>query len=144
MDWRAGSNRIPAQLGRSGAFVKEEYADEHDLRVGSRFELRTPTGEVLALRVTGVFDGAQGRLALRRDRDLEHARFDRAFANRDNEFTFVNMRGGATAANTAALERAVGDFPEAKVETRDQFRDRQLEHARHGAERPLRAARACR
>ena len=36
------------------------------------------------------------------------------------------MRRGVTEANTAALERAVREFPEANVETRDEFRDRQL------------------
>jgi putative ABC transport system permease protein len=125
MAWREGSDRTLAQLGADGAFVKDEYADEHELAVGSRLELKTPTGEVVPLRVEGVFDEPTGGSPFG-EIAISSSAFDRAFANRDNEFTFVNMRGGVTDTNTAALERAVREFPEANVETRDQFRDRQL------------------
>jgi putative ABC transport system permease protein len=125
MAWREGSNRVPAELGAEGAFVKEDYADEHDLAIGSRLELKTPTGEVVPLRVAGVFDEPTGGSPFG-EISISSSTFDRSFANRDNEFTFIDMRGGVAAANTAALERAVREFPEAKVETRDQFRARQL------------------
>ena len=127
MAWRAGSgsDRVPAELGAAGAFVKDEYADKHDLAIGSRFDLKTPTGEVVPLRVAGVFDEPTGGSPFG-DVSISSATFDRSFASSDNEFTFVNMRGGVTEANTAALERAVREFPEANVETRDQFRERQL------------------
>ena len=125
MAWREGSDRVPAELGADGAFVKDEYADEHELAVGSRLELKTPTGDVLPLRVAGVFDEPTGGSPFG-EISISTSTFDRAFANRDNEFTFVNMQGGVTEANTAALERAVRRFPEANVETRDQFRERQL------------------
>ena len=125
LDWKAGSDRVPAELRADGAFVKEEYADERGLAVGSAVELKTPTGEVVPLRVLGVFAEPTGGSPFG-EISISTATFDRSFANRDNEFTFVNMRGGVTAANTAVLEGAVGEFPEAKVETRDEFRDRQL------------------
>ena len=125
MDWKSGSDRVPAELGGTGAFVKEDYADDHQLAIGSRLELKTPTGEILPLRVTGVFDEPTGGSPFG-EISISTSTFDRSFANRDSEFTFVNMRGGVTEANTAALERAVRAFPEARVETRDEFRDRQL------------------
>ena len=125
MSWREGSDQVPAQLGAAGAFVKDEYADDHELAGGSRLAVKTPTGEVLQLRVAGVFDEPTGGSPFG-DISISSATFDRSFTNRDNEFTFVNMRGGVTNANTAALERAVRQFPEAIVETRDQFRERQL------------------
>jgi putative ABC transport system permease protein len=125
MEWKSGSDRVPAELGANGAFVKEDYADEHQLAIGSRLELKTPTGEILPLRVTGVFAEPTGGSPFG-EISISRSTFDRSFANRDSEFTFVNMRGGVTAANTVALERAVEDFPEAKVETRNEFRDRQL------------------
>ncbi len=123
--WKSGSDRVPGALGGDGAFVKDEYADEHGLAVGSRLELKTPTGETVPLRVEGVFAEPKGGSPFG-DISVASSTFDRAFASRDNEFTFVNMRGGVTPANTAALERAVAGFPEAEVETRDEFRDRQL------------------
>ncbi|MBD0328691.1 MAG: ABC transporter permease [Thermoleophilia bacterium] len=125
LTWESGSDRVPAELGSAGAFVKDEYAEEHGLRIGSRLALRTPTGDVVPLRVAGVFAEPTGGSPFG-EIAVSSARFDRSFTSRDSEFTFVNMRGGVTAANTAALERAVAAFPEATVETRDQFRDRQL------------------
>ena len=125
MAWHEGSDRVPAELASDGAFVKDEYADEHDLASGSRIELKTPTGELLPLRVEGVFDEPTGGSPFG-EIAISSSAFDRSFANRDNEFTFINMRGGVTDSNTAALARAVSQFPEANVETRDQFRDRQL------------------
>jgi putative ABC transport system permease protein len=125
MAWRQGSDRVPGQLGAGGAFVKDEYADEHELAIGSRLELKTPTGERVPLRVEGVFDEPTGGSPFG-EIAISSAAFDRSFSNRDNEFTFINMRGGVTDANTAAVERAVRHFPEANVETRDEFRDRQL------------------
>ena len=125
MEWEAGSDRVPAELGADGAFVKDDYADEHQLAIGSRLELKTPTGERVPLRVVGVFAEPTGGSPFG-DVSISSSTFDRAFANPDNEFTFINMRGGVTEANTAALQRAVERFPEATVETRDQFRDRQL------------------
>jgi putative ABC transport system permease protein len=125
LSWQTGSERVPAELGAEGAFVKDEYAEEHGLRIGSRLELKTPTGEVLPLSVTGVFAEPKGGSPFG-EVSISSSTFDRSFANRDNEFTFINMRGGVAEANTAVLERAVRQFPEANVETRDQFRDRQL------------------
>jgi putative ABC transport system permease protein len=125
LDWKAGSDRLPGELRTDGAFVKEEYADEKGLEVGSRVELKTPTGEVVRLRVLGIFSEPTGGSPFG-EISVSSSTFDGSFANRDSEFTFVNMRDGVTAANTAVLERAVEDFPEAKVETRDEFRDRQL------------------
>ena len=36
------------------------------------------------------------------------------------------MKGGPTAANTAALKKALAGFPDAQVETRDEFKAGQL------------------
>ncbi len=54
---------------------------------------------------------------------MSRATFDESFANHDNEFTFVNIRGGPTEANTAALKTSLAAFPAAVVETRDEFRN---------------------
>ena len=41
-------------------------------------------------------------------------------------FVFVEMEGGETDANAAALERALADYPNSKVQTRDEFIDNQI------------------
>jgi len=125
MEWRSGSSSVPAGLSRNGAFTGDQYADDHSLRVGSPLVVTTPTGKTLRLRVKGIFDQPKGGSPFQ-GIVVSKATFDDAFASHDNEFTFVNVRGGASAENTAKLDRALAAFPNAKVETRDQFRDSQL------------------
>ncbi len=121
MNWYRGSDSVPGQLGADGAFVKKDYADDHELDIGSPLEMRTTTGENLELRVEGVFEEPKGGSPFG-EVAISTATFDRSFANPDNQFTFVNMQGGETPANTARLEQAVAAFPDAQVETREEFK----------------------
>jgi putative ABC transport system permease protein len=126
MTWHRGSDEVPAGLGRDGAFVAEEYANSHHLALGSHLRLKTPTGQVLRLKVEGIFEEPTkgnspfGRVA------MSIPTYDTAFPGHENEFTFVNVRGGPTAANTANLNRALSAFPDADVQTRDEFKDAQI------------------
>ena len=126
MTWKSGSDAVPGRLGRNGAFVAEDYATSHDLTVGSPLRLETPTGRVLHLEVEGIFEEPTngnspfGRIAISRPT------YDASFAARDNSFTLVNMRGGPNDANTATLNRALVAFPDADVQTRDEFKAGQV------------------
>jgi len=125
MKWTSGSTSVPAQLGSDGAFTGDRYADDHSLSLGSPLVVTTPTGKTLRLHLEGIFDQPKGGSPFEGIVISKEA-FDDAFAKRDNEFTFVNVRGGATAENTARLEQVLAAFPDAEVETRDEFRDGQL------------------
>jgi putative ABC transport system permease protein len=125
MKWSAGSSDVPAQLGRDGAFIKDRYADDHMLGVGSPLIVTTPTGKTLRLKVEGIFDEPKGGSPFG-DVAISKATFDDSFARHDNEFTLLNVRGGPTDENTARLKQALGAFPDAEVETRDEFKDGQL------------------
>jgi putative ABC transport system permease protein len=126
MTWKRGSDAVPGRLGRNGAFVAEDYAASHDLTVGSPLRLETPVGRVLHLEVEGIFEEPTngnspfGRIA------MSKPTYDASFATRDNSFTMVNMRGGPNDANTARLNRALTAFPDADVQTRDEFKDGQI------------------
>jgi ABC-type antimicrobial peptide transport system permease subunit len=52
---------------------------------------------------------------------ISTTRFDQIYPNPQNLYTFVNVQGGVTAANTRRLEAALNDFPDAKVQTKSQF-----------------------
>ena len=52
--------------------------------------------------------------------------FDRVVANPANVFTFINIDGGVTPANTARLNAALKQFPDAKIQTESQFKANQL------------------
>ena len=121
VEWKSGSNAVPAELGTTGAFVVERYADDNSLKVGSPLAIETPTGQVIRVHVTGIVDPPKGGSPFG-EVSISNAAFDASFANHDNEFTFVNVDGGPSEANTAVLEKSLAGFPAAVVETRDEFR----------------------
>jgi putative ABC transport system permease protein len=75
--------------------------------------------------VKGIFDPPTGGSPFGHV-TFSAATFDRAYPNPENLFTFIQMRGGDTPANTAALEKTLEDFPNAKAQTRDEFVDNQI------------------
>ena len=125
MKWSSGSGNIPARLGKEGAFIKKRYAEDHSLKIGSPLTVDTPTGKTLRLRVDGIFDEPKGGSPFG-EVSISTVTFDDSFATHDNEFTLLNIRGGPSDDNTAALKRALAAFPVAEVETRDEFKNGQL------------------
>ncbi|MBV9607746.1 MAG: ABC transporter permease [Solirubrobacterales bacterium] len=126
IDWTHGSQQIPAQLGANGAFVGKDYAKAQHLQVGSPLLMETPKGQFLLLTVIGITNPPQGASPYG-DISISQARFDSAYQNPQNLFTFVNIQGGVSAANTRTLNAALAGFPDAKLQTKSQFIDNQLQ-----------------
>jgi putative ABC transport system permease protein len=124
-DWTAGGESTPGQLGANGAFVSKGYAKDHSLSLGSTLDAETPEGKTLHLVLRGIYDPPKGAPYLG-DLAISTKTFDGAFSNPTNLFTLVNMEGGVTDANTTALEQTLQSFPDAKVQTIDQFKKNQL------------------
>jgi ABC-type antimicrobial peptide transport system permease subunit len=120
LKWKEGSPATPAQLGRDGAFVAKSYAKDHKLTVGSPITLKTPSGGTIQLKLRGIFDPPKGGSPFG-DVTISAARFDREYANPQDLFSFVKIRGGVTDANTARLSKALTSFPDAKIQTKSQF-----------------------
>ena len=125
LDWKAGSQAVLGSLGSNGAVVDDGYAKRHHLALGSPVELLTPRGRRLRLVVHGIFDPPSGGSPFG-SVTISAATFDASYDEPLNLFTFVKMRGGVTDANTAALERTLRDFPNAKAVTREKFKDNQI------------------
>jgi putative ABC transport system permease protein len=125
MTWKEGGDDVPAELGADGAFIIDELAEDESLGVGGPIALETPTGERIELVVKGVFDPPTGGSPFS-DLTISTATFDRHYENPKNLYTFIEMRGDVTDANTRALENALADFPNAKAQTRDEFVDNQI------------------
>jgi putative ABC transport system permease protein len=123
--WQAGSQRTPAELGNHGAFVSHDYAKKLHLSVGSPISVLTPTGSTLHLRLRGIFSPPKGG-APYGDVTISTGLFDANYQSPQNLYTFVNMAGGVTAANTHKLDAALSGFPDAKVQTKAQFKANQL------------------
>ena len=120
-NWSTGSDAVPAHLGRDGAFVLKRFADDHSLKVGSPLTVKTPTGTAMRLQVDGIVDPPKGGSAFG-EISVSTAAFDSSFADHRNQFTFLNLEGGPSEANTARLEQSLTAFPAAVVETRDEFK----------------------
>jgi putative ABC transport system permease protein len=49
------------------------------------------------------------------------------YPNPQNLYTFIDIRGGVSPANTARLQSALIGFPDAKLQTKSQFKNNQLQ-----------------
>jgi len=125
VDWTHGSPQTPAQLGSDGAFVDKSYANAQHLHVGSPLSVETPTGRFLHLTLVGVSNPRSGASPYG-DVSISQALFDSVYQNPQNLYSFVNVQGGVTPANTNTLNAALAGFPDAKVQTKSQFIDNQL------------------
>ncbi len=95
------------------------------MTVGSPLVVITPSGQSLDLRLKGIFDPPTGGSPFG-NVTVSSATFDSHWQQPLNLFTFIKMRDGVTDANTAALNDALKDFPNAKAQTRQQFKDNQI------------------
>jgi putative ABC transport system permease protein len=125
LDWQNGSPTTVDNLGANGAVVSKAYAKDHHLTVGSPIVIVTPTGQALDLTLKGIFDPPTGGSPFG-NVTVSSATFDSHWQQPLNLFTFIKMRDGVTDANTAALNDALKNFPNAKAQTRQQFKDNQI------------------
>ena len=112
-EWTAGSL---AGLGKDGALVTKDYADDQGLKVGERLALQTPSGDKLALVVGGIYDPPQARQMLK-SISIAQATFDRSFPTPKNAYTFLEADSSAD----AGLEAAVKDSGDAVLHTGDAY-----------------------
>jgi putative ABC transport system permease protein len=118
--WKEGSNAVLATLGEDGAFVDENYAKTHHLKVGSPVELTFANGEKKRFAVKGIFEPPTGGSPFG-PVTVSAATFDRFNPKPQNVYSFIRMRGGQSDANLAVLRQQLKDFPNAKAQTREEF-----------------------
>ncbi len=124
--WKSGSPQTPAQLGSGGAFVSKAYAKAKHLHAGSPLSLELPSGATLHLVLRGIYSPPKGGSPYG-DITISQARFDSVYQNPQSIYTFINIAGGVTPANTKKLEAALRSFPDAKLQTKSQFTHNQLQ-----------------
>jgi len=125
--WQAGGPRTPALLGSDGAFVSKDYAKANHLGVGSAVLLEVPSGTRLQLIVRGIYKPPEGGATQFGDLSISTMRFDQLYSDPQSVYTFIDMAGGVTAANTRSLKAALRGFPDAKLQTKAQFKHNQLQ-----------------
>jgi putative ABC transport system permease protein len=125
LKWTHGSQAVLATLGSDGAFTTDSYARSNHLAVGSPVVITTPTGTRAHFVVKGIFKPPNGGSPFGTV-TISAARWDALYQPPQNLYSFVRMTGGETAANQAALKRALAQYPVAKVQTRQKFIDNQI------------------
>ena len=125
MKWQAGSQAVFSELGADGAFVDKDYAKKHNLRLGSRVAVTFPNGSTRQFIIKGVFDPPSGGTPFG-PVTISAAAWDAQVPSPENLYSFVKTSGGTTAANQAALEKALKPFPNAKAQTRKKFISSQI------------------
>lgn len=119
-DWAEGSDEVLARLGSNGAIVDKDFAEEKNLVVGDEFQLVVPSGKRRRLVVKAIYEPPPfypllGNASIAKDT------FDQLYDRPRNQFTFVNVAGEPTPQNRRALESAGAAFPDAKVQTREDW-----------------------
>ena len=124
-EWEDGSNAVLAKLGRNGVIVAKDFADQKNLEVGDTARLLTPSARTADLVVRGIYKPPPF-FPLLGSASISQAAFDSLYERPRNSFVFVNTANDSPA-TTAGLEKAVADFPDAKVQTRGAWIDFQDE-----------------
>ena len=125
LTWKEGSQQTMADLGADGAFVDDGFAKDHNLTVGSTVPVTFVTGNTRTFRVKGIFDPPTGGSPFG-PVTVSAAAWDAENPQPQDLYTFVRIAGGESEANVAALEKTLSGYPNAKVQTRQQFIDNQI------------------
>jgi len=116
--WKKGSDNVLLSLGFDGAIVRNQFADDNNLKVGSKFSLQTPQGKKIPLVVRGIYDPPAEQLdALLGAVTLAQRAFDTHFPQPKDLFVFVDTNDGVTSQATASLDKTLNPYPDAKVLT---------------------------
>ncbi|HET9545781.1 MAG TPA: ABC transporter permease, partial [Gaiellaceae bacterium] len=118
--WQNGSDDVLADLGRDGAIVAKDFAESNDLEVGSPVKVASPAGEEALLEVKAIYEPPPFYPILGAV-SISIETFDSLYERPRNQFVFANVAGNPTDATTEQLEAGVAGFPDAKVQTKEQW-----------------------
>jgi putative ABC transport system permease protein len=123
-DWTEGSDETLAELGSDGVILDENFAEDHDLGVGSQVTIRTGESTAFEARVKGIYTPPPF-YPLLGSASISIDAFDELVDRPRTQYTFVNFSDGATEAGRAELEQATAGFPDARVQTRTEWVDKE-------------------
>ena len=94
--------------------MSEGFADQQHLKLGSPLSVQSSSGKKLGVHVVGIHE-PPSMDSLLGDVAIAQKAFDGAFARPQNAFTFVD------GSSKAALAKADGGYPDAKLTTQAEF-----------------------
>ena len=105
----------------NGAIVDDGFASSQPPRRRlAASASRHPQASTVRLKVDAIYTPPQAENPLGTV-SISSRTFDALYPNPQNVFTLIATPGGVTAANTAALNRVLASFPDAKIQTEQQF-----------------------
>ncbi len=124
--WTEGSDEVLAALGEDGAVLPNDVADDKGLAVGDSFAVLSTDNKRREFVVRGIYDGSPF-YPLLGTASVSQAAFDGLYDRPRNRFTLINLPGEPGAAQTASVERGLERFPDTRVQTRQQWIDKEDE-----------------
>ncbi len=124
--WTEGSDQVLTNLGDDGAVVPDDVADDKDLAVGDSFTVLTANNKRANFVVRGIYDGSPF-YPLLGTASISQDRFDELYDRPRNRFTLINVPGTPGQAQKAAVESGLEGFPDTRVQTRQEWIDKEDE-----------------
>jgi putative ABC transport system permease protein len=116
-DWTDGSSSASvAKLADDGALVTKSYADDHDLKVGSRIPIETPSGAGATFTVRGIYDAPEID-ALLGNVTVSQRTFDAVYKQPKDMLTFID----AGPAAKESLEAKAAAYSDTRFSTAETF-----------------------
>jgi len=123
-DWREGDDSVLATLGKTNAVVSSNYAEDHDLAVGTVLTLRSTADRTAKVTVVGTFEPPPF-YPLIESVNVSTELFDSLYDRPRNRWTWANVPGEPNDENRAQLEAAIAGFPDTQLETREEWIERE-------------------
>ncbi len=121
--WKQGDDAVFRNLGTTGAVLTKDYADAHDLKVGSQLDVLTPTGKRVDLTVKGITDDNSGLFA---DVTVSEELARSAFGEKSDALVFAGVDPSDETQVKATIDQALEKtFPIAEALTVQEFKDQQ-------------------
>jgi putative ABC transport system permease protein len=120
--FKDGASTDVSKLGPGDALVRDEFAKDHHLKVGSQVTLESPSARHLTVTVRGIektkaLNASSGGIFT-----IPVAAFDRTFAQRDLRLALIDAPSSAE----PALKQALRPFPDVKLQDTKAYEDSQL------------------
>jgi putative ABC transport system permease protein len=121
--WVEGSDELLLSLHEDGAVLPDNVAEDNDLAVGDTFAVRSTDNKTKDFVVRGIYDGSPF-YPLLGSASVSQTAFDELYDRPRNRFTLMNVPGDPEA-EKAGVERAVEGFPDTRIQTRQDWIDKE-------------------
>jgi putative ABC transport system permease protein len=115
---------VLATLGMRNAIASKDFAEDHDIEVGTTVTLRSTSNRTAELTIVGLY-APPPFYPLLDSLSVSTALFDSLYERQRNRWTWANVPGDPTDESKAQLEAAVVGFPDTQIETREEWISRE-------------------